>query len=201
MTIRPPLHSTVCLSMIHQLVSILTIHLRVHRVPWARHHGYKYYSTAKWPFFLLFTNYFCCAVGCCCGTFNLILFLVPISPKHWPETPVVELRRKEYSGYSLALCHSISVNTNTIYFPRHPFSANHWVEIKWKYLCLWLFCPMWFPLLSTGVAHAGKLFSRLLVTPSLFSFTSTRAAFDFPLFDLMCCREMSKVLLNRLLQV
>lgn len=115
MTIRPPLHSTLCLSMIHQLVSTLTIHLRVHRVPWALQHGCKYNSAAKWAVFSCTspTIFFCCAVGCCCATFNLILFLILISPKHWPGTPiVVELKRKEYSGYSSALCHSISVNTS-----------------------------------------------------------------------------------------
>lgn len=62
-----------------------------------------------------------CTVGCCCATFNLILFLILISPKHWPGTPiVVELRKKECSGYSLALCHSISVNTTQYHFFSSP---------------------------------------------------------------------------------
>lgn len=57
MTIRPPLHSTLCLSMIHQLVSTLTIHLSVHTVPWAHQHGCVHNATAKLTGFLLFSNF------------------------------------------------------------------------------------------------------------------------------------------------
>lgn len=57
MTIRPPLHSTLCLSMIHQLVSTLTIHLSVHTVPWAHQHGCVHNATAKLTCFLLFSNF------------------------------------------------------------------------------------------------------------------------------------------------
>lgn len=103
MTIRPPLHSTLCLSMIHQLVSTLSIHLRVYKVPWAHQHGCKSTNlTPKLSLFLLFTNYFLLCSWFCCATFNLNLLLILISPKHWTGTPV--------SGYSLALCHSISVH-------------------------------------------------------------------------------------------
>lgn len=75
-----------------------------------------------WLFFPAFHQlFFCCFVGCCCATFNSILFLILISPKHWPGTFImVELRKKEYIGCSLALCHSISVNTTQYHFFSSP---------------------------------------------------------------------------------
>lgn len=101
--------------------------------PEARQHGLKYNPTTKQALFLLSTNYFFCWAGgcCCCGTFNLILFLILISPKHWPGTTIVlELRNQEYSEYSLALCHSISANTTQYhFFPSLHLSVNSWVEI------------------------------------------------------------------------
>ncbi len=158
-----------------------------------------------WLFFLLFTNYFfCCFVGCCCATFNLILFLILISPKHWPGTPImVELRKKEYTGYSLALCHSISVNTTQYHLfsspslPRESLSGNK-VEV-------FVFVPILGALFSSifilEYYHRTKLFSWLLVMHLLCHLLPAQAAFDFHIFDLMCCSEMSKAFLNSLPQV
>lgn len=135
---------------------------------------------------------FVSVVACCCAAFNLILYLIQISPKQWPGTPIMaELKKKEYSRFSRAL--SLSISVNTIPFPppyRATLSGNK-VEV-FVFVHLLGIVLFWF----TGVTQVW-LFSWLPVTNFLktnaSSFTATRAAFHCHQFDTMCFAEMSGV--------
>lgn len=112
MTIRHPLHSILCLSMIHQLVSTLTIHLSVHTVPWAHQHGCVHNATAKWTCFLLFSNFFFVwNAGGWCETFNWIPFWIRSLPKHWYGT------QKWQITVAAALFYVIHSVTTQYHFP------------------------------------------------------------------------------------
>lgn len=116
---------------------------------------------------------------------------------------MVELRKKEYSGYSLALCHSISVNTTQY----HLFSSlSRFCEsLSGNKVEVFVFVPILGAVLSSIMywrvtIEQNFLFSWLLVThllgTNVSSLASTRAAFDVCKFDLMCSSEMSKVFRN-----
>lgn len=107
-----------------------------------------------------------CVVACCCAAFNIILFLIQISLKHWPGTPIMaELRKKDYSRFSRAL--SLSISVNTIPFP--PPTVHLWVEIKWKYLCLCIFWALCSSVWFTGVTQLKKILTFLMAAGDHFS--------------------------------
>lgn len=121
MTIRPPLHSTLCLSMIHQLVSTLTIHLSVHTVPWAHQHGCVHNATAKLTCFLLFSNFVLSEMLVA----DVRLLIESHFESEFTKALVWDPKVADYSGCSFVLCHSSCYHS--IPFPSLPpshFSAN-----------------------------------------------------------------------------
>lgn len=125
------------------LVSILTVYLWVHTVPWGHHHRLKDILSWSWapPSPAVF-----------CAAFNSLLIHYFFLNSHFAGSTghgpphhgwVVQMVHGSFSFVSFNHC-------NTIYFPPHALTVNLWVEIK--YLCLCIFRVPCCPLLFTRVA-------------------------------------------------
>lgn len=140
---------------------------------------------------------FVCVVACCCTAFNLILFLIQISLKHRPGTPIMaELRKKEYSRFSRAL--SLSISVNTIPFPppyRASLSGNKVEVFVFVHLLGIVLFPVihWSDTVKENLDFSHGCRWPLFLKTNTSSFNATRAAFHFHQYDTMCFGKTSTV--------